>query len=323
MFSQILGTGSYLPKKILSNNDISQFLDTSDEWIKQRVGIENRHCSSAEETTTFMAVEAAKKALNSAGINANDIDTIIVATSTADHIMPSTASMVQSALQIEGYKIRCFDVSAACSGFVYALDIAKQYIESGTSKNALVIGSERMTRVLDWSDRSTCVLFGDGAGAVVISPSTEKKILSSLLFTDGSCLDMLKIDNNLPIERGDDITIDAHLFMEGNKVFKFAVSRLSSLAEELIQDAGIEASQIDWLVPHQANFRILISTAKKINIPMSKVVTTLKDHGNTSAASIPLALDHAIKNGSIKKGDTIISEAFGAGFVWGGFIAII
>ncbi|ASG67919.1 3-oxoacyl-[acyl-carrier-protein] synthase 3 [Francisella halioticida] len=323
MFSQILGTGSYLPEKILTNEDISKFVDTSDEWIKQRVGIEKRHCANEKETTSYMATEAAKKALEAANLDANEIDTIIVATSTADFIMPSTASIVQQNLKITNFKIRCFDVSAACSGFVYALDIAKQYIESSSSKNILVIGAEKMTRVLDWNDRSTCVLFGDGAGAVVLSSSQEKKILSSSLFTDGSCLDMLNVPNNLPSSRGQNIDIDPYLIMEGNKVFKFAVSRLSSLANELIKEAGIESNDIDWLVPHQANYRILNSTAKKINMPMSKVVTTLQDHGNTSAASIPLALDHAIKNNQIKPGDTIISEAFGAGFVWGGFIAKI
>ncbi|AJC49224.1 ketoacyl-ACP synthase III [Allofrancisella guangzhouensis] len=323
MFAQILGTGSYLPEKILTNDDISRFIDTSDEWIKQRVGIERRHCANEQETTSFMATEAAKKALEAANLDAQEIDTIIVATGTSDYIMPSTASIVQKALNIQNFKIRCFDVSAACSGFVYALDIAKQYIENGSAKNVLVIGAEKMTRVLDWNDRSTCVLFGDGAGAVVLSQSQEKKILSSLLYTDGSCLDMLNIPNNLPSNRGQAITIDPYLIMEGNKVFKFAVSRLSSLADELIQEAGISVSEIDWLVPHQANYRILTSTANKINMPMSKVITTLQDHGNTSAASIPLALDHAIRNGQIKPGETIISEAFGAGFVWGGFIAKI
>ncbi|OIN83306.1 beta-ketoacyl-ACP synthase III [Francisella sp. TX07-6608] len=323
MFAQILGTGSYLPEKILTNEDISKFVDTSDEWIKQRVGIERRHCANEAETTSYMATHAAKKALEAAQLTANDIDMIIVATSTPDFIMPSTASMVHQNLQIDNFKVRCFDISAACSGFVYALDIAKQYIETGVSKNILVIGVEKMTRVLDWNDRSTCVLFGDGAGAVVISTSQEKKILSSLLFTDGSCLDMLNVPNNLPTSRGQAINIDPYLIMEGNKVFKFAVSRLSSLADELIQEAGIKASDIDWLVPHQANYRILNSTAKKIDMPMSKVVTTLQDHGNTSAASIPLALDHAVRTKQIKPGDTIISEAFGAGFVWGGFIAKI
>lgn len=323
MFSQILGTGSYLPEKILTNEDISKFVDTSDEWIKQRVGIERRHCANEIETTSYMATQSAKNALEAAQLTANDIDTIIVATSTPDFIMPSTASMIHQNLQIDNFKVRCFDISAACSGFVYALDIAKQYIEAGVSKNILVIGAEKMTRVLDWNDRSTCVLFGDGAGAVVISTSQEKKILSSLLFTDGSCLDMLNVPNNLPTSRGQNINIDPYLIMEGNKVFKFAVSRLSSLANELIQEAGIKASDIDWLVPHQANYRILNSTAKKIDMPMSKVVTTLQDHGNTSAASIPLALDHAVRTNQIKSGDTIISEAFGAGFVWGGFIAKI
>jgi 3-oxoacyl-[acyl-carrier-protein] synthase-3 len=323
MFAQILGTGSYLPEKILSNDDLCEFVETSDEWIKQRVGIERRHCANETETTSFMATQAAKRALESANLHAQKIDAIIVATSTADYIMPSTASTVQHNLEIEGYKVRCFDISAACSGFVYALDIAKQYVETGVCENVLVIGAEKMTRVLDWSDRNTCVLFGDGAGAVVVSKSEEKKILSSLLFTDGSCLDMLKVPNNLPATRGQIVDIDPYLTMEGNKVFKFAVSRLASLADQLIQDAGIKAEDIDWLVPHQANFRILTSTANKINMPMSKVITTLQDHGNTSAASIPLALDHAIKNNTIKIGDTIISEAFGAGFVWGGFIATI
>ena len=323
MFSQILGTGSYLPKKILTNQEISTFVETSDEWIKQRVGIERRHCADDQETTSFMATEAAIDALKHANLDASKIDTIIVATSTADYIMPSTAATVQHNLKIDNFKMRCFDVSAACSGFVYALDIAKQYVESGTSKNVLVIGAERMTRVLDWTDRSTCVLFGDGAGAVVVSESKENKILSSQLYTDGSCVDMLNVPNNLPTNIGQSIDIEPHLLMEGNKVFKFAVSRLSSLASDLLEEASLTSEDIDWLVPHQANFRILQSTAKKINMPMSKVVTTLQDHGNTSAASIPLALDYAIKNNQIKSGDTIISEAFGAGFVWGGFVAII
>lgn len=323
MFAQILGTGSYLPKKILTNDDISKFVETSDEWIKQRVGIERRHCANETETTSFMATQAAKNALKSANLDAQKVDMIIVATSTNDYIMPSTAAIVQHNLEIDNHSIRCFDVSAACSGFVYALDMAKQYIETGTCENILVIGAEKMTRILDWNDRSTCVLFGDGAGAVVISKSQEKKILSSLLFTDGSCLEMLKVPNNLPTNRGQAINIDPYLTMEGNKVFKFAVSRLASLAEQLIQKAGIDAQDIDWLVPHQANFRILNSTANKINMPMSKVITTLQDHGNTSAASIPLALDYAIKKGTIKTGETIISEAFGSGFVWGGFIATL
>lgn len=323
MFAQILGTGSYLPKKILTNDDLSKFVDTFDEWIKQRVGVDNRHCANAEETTSFMALQAAKKALDAAQLSAKEIDTIIVATSTSEYIMPSIASIIQKEIGIQSFKTRCFDISAACSGFVYGLDIAKQYIENQISKNILVIGSERMTRILDWKDRSTCVLFGDGAGAIVVSHSKEKKILSSLLFTDGSCIDMLKVKNNLPTNLDGSINIDPYLYMEGNKVFKFAVSRLSSLAEDLIKEAGIKSTDIDWLVPHQANYRIITSTAKKINISMDKVVVTLKNHSNTSAASIPLALDHAIKTGAIKPGHIIISEAFGSGFVWGGFIAKI
>ena len=323
MFAQILGTGSYLPEKILSNDDLCEFVETSDEWIKQRVGIERRYCANETETTSFMATQAAKRALESANLHAQKIDAIIVATSTADYIMPSTASTVQHNLEIEGYKVRCFDISAACSGFVYALDIAKQYVETGVCENVLVIGAEKMTRVLDWSDRNTCVLFGDGAGAVVVSKSEEKKILSSLLFTDGSCLDMLKVPNNLPATRGQVVDIDPYLTMEGNKVFKFAVSRLASLADQLIQDAGIKTEDIDWLVPHQANQRIIAATAKKLGMSMDQVILTLDKHGNTSAASVPLALDEGVRSGRIKPGQLVLLEAFGGGFTWGSALVVM
>ncbi len=319
MFAKIIGTGSYLPQMILRNGDIAKMVDTSDEWIRQRVGIKERHIADETETTSFMAIEAARHALTSAHLTANDIDLIIVATGTADYIMPSTASIVQ--MKLHTPNCPAFDISAACSGFVYAVDIAKQYIENGSSKNALVIASERMSRTLNWQDRSTCVLFGDGAGAIVLTQSKTPGIIASVLHTDGQGKDILNIPGLLPKNAFDGVKLEQKLYMEGNKVFKKAVSALSELVNELLHKAKLSSHEIDWLVPHQANYRILEATAKKLNMPMSQVVLTLQNHGNTSAASIPLALDYAIRNNTIKPGQTILTEAFGAGLVWGGFIA--
>lgn len=320
-YAKITATGSYLPQKILTNQELSTFVDTSDEWIQQRVGIKQRHIAQGCESTLFMANQAAKDALSSARLDPRDIDAIIVATGTPDFLMPSTAAMLQAELGMRS--IPAFDISAACSGFVYALDIARNYIQSGSAKHVLVVASERMSRALDWSDRSTCVLFGDGAGAVVLSQSDTAGILSSVLHTDGSKADVLNIPNALPCVLNEPTEKQAHLYMEGNKVFKLAVTALSNLVSELTEKANIDPSQIDFLVPHQANQRILEATAKKLNLPLSQVVITLPYHGNTSAASIPLALDYAMKSGKIKAGDTIIAEAFGAGLVWGGFIAVM
>ena len=319
MFAKISGTGSYLPKKVLHNNDIAKMVETSDEWITQRVGIRQRHIASEEESTVMMAVNAARNAMSMAKVNASDIDLIIVATGTADYIMPSTASIVQA--QINAPWCPAFDISAACSGFVYAVDIAKQYIENGSAANALVIASERMSRTLDWSDRATCVLFGDGAGAVVLSQSNTPGILASALFSDGTGKDILNIPGLLSKTPFACAQFDAKLYMEGHKVFKKAVSTLSDLVTTLLKKAKLNSSNIDWLVPHQANYRILEATAKKLNMPMSQVIVTLETHGNTSAASIPLALDYAVRGGLIVPGQTILTEAFGAGLVWGGFIA--
>lgn len=319
MFAKIISTGSYLPKKILHNDDLSKMVETSDAWITQRVGIKQRHIADEHETTAFMAINAANMAIKMAKITAQDIDLIIVATGTSDYIMPSTASIVQT--EIKASFCPAFDISATCSGFVYAVDVAKQYIENGNAKNALIIASERMSRTLNWKDRSTCVLFGDGAGAIILGQSKTPGIIASKLFCDGKGKDILNIPGLLSKTPFQYTKYEAELYMEGNKVFKKAVEALSNLVTDLLQIANISGSEIDWLIPHQANYRILEATAKKLNIPMSQVIVTLKHHGNTSAASIPLALDKAMKSGLIKSGQTILTKAFGAGLVWGGFIA--
>ena len=318
MFAKITNTGSYLPKRSLSNNELVKFVDTSDKWITQRVGIKSRHIANDIETTSFMALEAAKDALKSTKISPKDIGLIIVATGTSEYLMPSVASIIQNALSIPSCP--CFDVSAACSGFIYAIDIAKQYIENGTVENALIVASERMSRVLNWQDRSTCVLFGDGAGAVVLSGSEVPGIISSKLHTDGEGLDILQLKSPLKKKLGGDIE-DTYIKMEGNKVFKQAISRLTNLVNELVKEANVTIKDIDWFVPHQANYRILEAIAKKIGFCMSQVIVTLTTQGNTSAASIPLAFDYAIKNNLINPGQLVLTEAFGAGLVWGGFLA--
>lgn len=317
MFAKITGVGGYLPSKRILNDDFKQFIETSDEWIQQRVGIQSRYFAD-EETTLGMSFEASKIAIDNAGINIDDIGAIIVATSTGDYIMPSTACLLQHELGAK--TVPAFDIAAACSGFIYALDIASKYVESGAAKHVLVVGAERMSRTLDFNDRSTCILFGDGAGAVILSQSKTPGIRSSVLHSDGKDRDLLYIKNSFdqPLyQRGNQAY---PIQMEGNKVFKSAVSQLHSLVRELLDKAGLSASDIDWLVPHQANIRILEATAKKLHMPVEKVVTTIQDHGNTSAASVPLALYEAIQSGKIKKGDTLLLEAFGAGFVWGGQI---
>lgn len=323
MFARIIGTGSYLPIKVLKNDELTNMVNTNDEWIRKRVGIKQRHIADSHESTTFMAIEASKKAIKSASIDSKDIDLIIVATGTSDYIMPSVASMVQA--KINNSSCIAFDVNAACSGFIYAIDIARQYIENKSAKVALVIASERMSRTLDWSDRSTCVLFGDGAGATVLSQSNTPGIITSKLDVDGEEKDMLNIPGLLEIKpfSSDKEKRFAKLQMEGNKVFKRAISILSELTHTLLKNSRMNINEIDWLIPHQANYRIIEAISKKINLPMSKIILTLESHGNTSAASIPLALDYAIKNNSIRLGQNILMEAFGSGIVWGGFIAKI
>jgi 3-oxoacyl-[acyl-carrier-protein] synthase III len=306
MRAKIVGTGSYLPQRVVTNEQLSERVDTSDEWIKQRVGIASRHIGASHETTSYMAAEA------------DQIDLIIVATSTPDDLMPSTASRLMLALGIVGCP--AFDVSAACSGFIYALTIADQFFKTGAVRHALIVGSDSMSRVVDWSDRRTCVLFGDGAGAVVLGPSdTEQGILSAHIHADGQFRDLLYVPNVLKSYDTPDTPVceSAYLAMEGSKVFKHAVSLLDEIVHEALAVHQLSVSDIDWLIPHQANERIIVAAANKLGIPMDRVVVTLGSQGNTSAATVPLALDVAVRDGRVKSGDLLLLEAFGAGFVWG------
>ena len=315
--SRIAGTGSYLPKKILSNADLEKMIDTTDEWIFSRTGIRERHIVAKSEHTSDLALEAAKNAIASAGIDANQIDLIIIATTTPDKIFPSVATMVQRKLGIAGCP--AFDIQAVCSGFIYALATADNFIKVGGTKCALVIGAETFSRITDYTDRGNCILWGDGAGAVILqaSQSTENDIsnkkqgiISTHLHADGNYEKMLHVP------RKHDGTPDT-VHMEGNAVFKMAVNTLDQIVDETLTANNMQKSDIDWLVPHQANIRILQATAKKLDMPMDKVVVTVDKHGNTSAASIPLALDVAVRDGRIKRGDMILMEAFGGGFTWG------
>ncbi|MCF6765359.1 ketoacyl-ACP synthase III [Thiotrichales bacterium 19S3-7] len=315
--ARILATGSYLPAKVVTNDDLARFIETSDQWIRQRVGIISRHVAE-DESTTDLALRASENALKKLAIKPEQIGLIIVATGTADYLMPSTASLLQYRLGTKS--IPAFDLSAACGGFVYALDVARQYIENKTVEYALVVGAERLSRVLDWKDRSTCVLFGDGAGAVILGADQQYGIEASILHSDGQDLELLNIPNALPKSLYGQDAETTLLQMQGNKVFKKAVARLSLLADELLEKASLKQDQLDWLVPHQANLRILEATAKKLSLPLSQVIITLQYHGNTSAASIPLALDHAVNCGKIKPKQNLLLEAFGAGFVWGGMV---
>lgn len=314
-FICVNGVGSYLPKQILTNEELERRIDTSSEWIESRVGIKERHIAASNENATTMAFEAAKQALNNSSVSVSDIDLIIVATSTANKLFPSVACQLQNLLKID--KCVAFDLQAACSGFVYGLHVAEQMMKTGAYRNALVVGSEVMSRLLDWEDRSTCVLFGDGAGAMLLSQSNEPGIISSYMTSEGKFNSLLYADNKLTGEEG---VSDSYVKMNGKEVYKLAVDRLEWLVVEMLQQAEIDPSQLDWLVPHQANYRIIKSTVKKINFPLDKVVLTLKEHGNTSCASIPLAFDHAVKDGRIKKGHTVFLEAFGAGITFGGIL---
>jgi 3-oxoacyl-[acyl-carrier-protein] synthase-3 len=313
IYSRIAGTGSYLPEKILSNHDLEQMVETSDQWITERTGIKKRHIVADDETTTELAFNAAKKAIEAASISAEEIDLIIVATTTPTRVFPSTASLVQEKLNISN-NCPAFDIQAVCTGFVYALTVADKFIKSGTVKNALVIGAESLSRIVDWTDRNTCVLFGDGAGAVVLQASDETGILSTHIHSDGSYNQLLNVPTG-PGSLADGTS--AHIEMQGNDVFKVAVRTLSHIVDETLDANQLDKSDIDWLIPHQANIRIIQATAKKLNMSMDHVVVTVDEHGNTSAASIPLALDVAVRDGRIQRGETLLLEAFGGGFTWG------
>jgi 3-oxoacyl-[acyl-carrier-protein] synthase III len=308
-FARIIGTGSYLPSKVVTNFDLEKTLDTSDEWITARTGIKERRIV-IDQNTCDLALEASLKALSMAELQPEDIDLIILSTTTPDKIFPATATMLQNRL---GATCPAFDLQAVCAGFVFALTTAQQYIENGSAKNILVVGSETMSKIVDWSDRSTAILFADGAGAVVLSLDDTTGIKHSKLFSDGSYLSSLYVNNNGIDEIG---TIQ----MEGNEVFKIAVKRLSDLAEETLKDCNMSSDELTWMVPHQANIRIINAVAKRINLPMEKVIQTLDKHGNTSAASIPLALDVGVRDGRIKKGDTLLFEGIGGGFSWGSIL---
>jgi 3-oxoacyl-[acyl-carrier-protein] synthase-3 len=314
VYSKILGTGSYLPEKILTNADIEKIVETSSDWIIERTGIHQRHIAAEHETALTMSEKAARLAIEAAGLNVQDIGMIIIATTTPEKMFPSTACLLQQRLGIAGCP--AFDLnSAACSGFVFALSIADQYIRGGSIKNALVIGSEVMSRVIDWSDRTTCVLFGDGAGAVVIGASDKPGILSTHLHADGTYKDVL----SLGVSLGKPIEVEEALFlkMTGNQLFKLAVNILGDLFDETLAANSMTKADVDWLVPHQANIRIIQAMAKKLDLPMDKVAVTLHDQGNTSSASIPLALDYAIRDGRIKRGEMLLLEGFGGGLAWG------
>lgn len=307
IFSRIAGTGSYLPTKVLTNADLERMVDTTDEWIFTRTGIRERHIAAKDEFTSDLAFQAAKNAIASAGVTASDIDLIIVATTTPDKVFPSVATMVQKKLDISGCP--AFDIQAVCSGFVYALATADNFIKAGGVKCALVIGAETFSRITDYTDRGNCILWGDGAGAVILQASNEQGIISTHLHADGRYENMLHVPRN---EDKPDTVV-----MEGNSVFKMAVNTLDQIVDETLAANNMQKSDIDWLVPHQANIRILQATAKKLDMSMDRVVVTVDKHGNTSAASIPLALDTAVKDGRIKRGDVILMEAFGGGFTWG------
>ena len=316
IYSRILGTGGYLPNRVMPNSELEQWVDTSDAWIRERTGIESRHIAAEEESCSDLALNAAQQALAAAGLIATDVDLIILATSTPDQVFPSTATRLQQRLGVPAGTI-AFDVSAACSGFIYALDIANRFIKTQGATTALVIGAEIFSRILNWEDRGTCILFGDGAGAVVLGAAEKPGILSTHLHADGRQEGLL----NVPwgVGQGYEALQGVHgkVTMKGNEVFKVAVRTLGTLVTDTLQANGMERSDIDWLIPHQANIRIMEATAKKLNLPMSQVVSTVATHGNTSAASIPLALNVAVRDGRIKRDDVLLLEAFGAGFTWG------
>jgi len=315
IYSRIAGTGRYLPERILTNADLEKMVDTSDEWIRTRTGVERRHVAAEDQTTSDLCVEATKVAMEAAEITPDDIDLIIVGTTSPDLIFPNIATLIQRRLDIHGCP--AFSIEAACTGFIYALTTADKFIRAGESKCALVIGAEIITKLVDWKDRSTCVLFGDGAGAVIVKPSEQQGIISCHLGADGKYKDLLYY----PVGASKDLHKagrgDSKIIMSGNEVFKVAVRTLGGVAEQAMAANGIDKNDLDWLIPHQANLRIIQATAKRLNLPMEKVIVTVQDHGNTSAASVPMALDVGIRDGRVQRGQLVLMEAFGGGFTWG------
>lgn len=316
VYARIAGTGSYLPEKVLTNDDLAKMVDTSDEWIVSRSGIRERHIAAEGETTGDLAYHASVRALEAAGVSADELDLIVLGTTTPDLVFPSTACLLQHRLGANG--CAAFDVNAACSGFIYALTVADKFIKSGAAKTVLVVGSETLTRMVDWTERSTCVLFGDGAGAVVLKADTETGILSTHLHADGGKKELLW--NPVGVSVGfkpNEKNAGVRINMAGSDVFKYAVKALDSVVEETLEANGIDRHELDWLIPHQANLRIIEATAKRLDMPMDRVIVTVDKHGNTSSGSVPLALDEAVRSGKIQRGQLVLLEAFGGGFTWG------
>jgi 3-oxoacyl-[acyl-carrier-protein] synthase-3 len=316
VYARIAGTGSHLPERILTNADLEKIVETSDQWIRERTGIQQRHVAAEGETTVDLAEQAALRALEAAGVKASELDLIVMGTTTPDIVFPSSACLLQTRIGANGCP--AFDVNAACSGFVFALATADKFIRAGAAKTVLVVGAETLTRMLDWSDRNTCVLFGDGAGAVVLKADAETGILSTHLHSDGGKKELLY--NPVGVSAGfrfDEKNAGLRVLMAGSEVFKHAVKALDSVVDEALEANGIDKSQLDWLIPHQANLRIIEATAKRLAMPMDRVVLTVHKHGNTSAASVPLALDEAVRSGRLQRGQLVLLEAFGGGFTWG------
>ena len=314
-YARIAGIGSFLPDKVVTNHDLAKTMDTSDEWIRERTGIKRRHVAADDETTGSIGLTAANRALQDAGISADELDLVVLGTATPDKVFPSTACIIGRQLGISGAP--CLDVHAACSGFVYGLDLADRYIRTGGARKALVIGAETLSRITDWEDRATAVLFGDGAGAVVLEAGDEPGILSTHIHSDGQYEELLHVPNGVSVGYDETRKGNAYIQMNGNAVFKRAVATFDSIARETVADLDGHLEDIDWFIPHQANMRIIKAAAKKLKMPMERVICTVDEHANTSSASIPLALDLAVKDGRIKTGDTLMFAAFGAGFTWG------
>ena len=314
-YARIVSTGSYLPSNRVSNHDLEKMVDTSHEWILSRTGIENRHIAEDHESTSDLAEKAAISALEAANLSPDSIDLIVMATTTADQVFPSSACLLQDRLGIKGCP--AFDVQAVCAGFMYALDIAEKFIRTASATRALVIGAETFSRIIDWKDRSTCVLFGDGAGAIIVEASDTPGIHTTHLHADGQYKDLLSVPVGVSKNFNKVVNGSAFTQMQGGEVFRIAVKCMEKVAEEALEANGADIDSVDWMIPHQANMRIITATAKRLGIPMSKVIVTVNQHGNTSAASIPLAFDVAVRDGRIKPGDRILIEGFGGGFTWG------